>query len=137
MIIDRYNEFSDAQAVTSTGDTASTNVVDTFGGGDALGEEIYLHIKVNEAVTSAGAATVQFVLQTDSDEAFGSATDIYTSAAIGKATLVAGHNAVRVRIPSGCERYLRVKYTVGVAALTAGKFDAFLSPSVQANDFSS
>ena len=55
-------------------------------------------------------------------------------AAIAKATLVAGYNVLRIRIPKGVQRFIRLTYTVGVAVLTAGQFDANLVMDVQTND---
>lgn len=129
MYLDTLLKFSDEQAVTSTGDTASTNVVNAGTGDAGAGENLFLFITVDEAVTSAGAATVQFVLQTDDNESFSSATDAMLSASIGKAALTAGAT-VKMRLPVGLEKYLRVAYRVGTAALTAGKFSAFIAKDV-------
>lgn len=134
MIIDRFNEYSDAQAVTAS--AASTNVVDLDAAGKIEGKPYYLHVKVNTSATAAGDATVTFALQTDDDEAFGSATTLWTSAAIGKATLVAGYEVIRLPINGlALERYTRVYYTVATGPLTAGKFDAFLSADGDTNEF--
>lgn len=133
MIIDTLNEFSDAQAETTVAAHDSTNVIDL--GADfnaAIGRELYLNIIVETGVTSGGAATVQFKLITDEDTGFAtSPVTLWDSGAIGKATLVDGYVVARVRVPKGTKRYLKVTYTIGTDALTAGKFDAFLSPSVQ------
>ena len=137
MILDRYNEFSNAQAETTVATHASDSVIDLQAKGDAYGKELYLVIQVQTTVTSGGAGTVLFKLETDSDEAFGSATALWTSEVIAKATLVAGYKVAAFRLPSGCERSLRVTYTIATAALTAGAFDAFLTPAPQANDFRS
>jgi hypothetical protein len=136
MIIDRFNEFSDAQAPDTVATHASTNVVDLKAAGAIESKPHYLHVKVNTTVTSDGNATVTFLLQTDSAEDFGSATTLWTSAAIGKATLVAGYEVVRLPINGlPLKRYVRVAYTIGTAALTAGKFDAFLSADADSNEF--
>lgn len=136
MIIDRFNEFSDAQAPDTVAAHASTNVVDLKAAGAIEGKPYYLHIKVNTTVTSDGSATVTFAFQTDSAENFGSAVTLWTSAAIGKATLVAGYEVVRLPINGlPLKQYTRVLYTVGTAALTAGKFDAFLSADGDTNEF--
>lgn len=132
MLLDTLNEFSDAQAETTVAAHDSTNIVDLGADSNqAIGHELYLNIIVETAVTSAGAATVQFQLLTDDNAAFSSASTLWDSGAIGKATLVDGYQVCRIRVPKGAERYLKVVYTIGTAALTAGKFDAFLSPSVQ------
>lgn len=129
MLIDSLNEYSDAQAVTAS--AASTDVIDHGAAGETIGEELYLHIYVGTAAAAAGAATVTFALQTDDNASFSSATTLYTSTAIGKAALTANTEVLRVRVPKGRERYTRVYYTVATGPLTAGTFNAFLSPSVQ------
>lgn len=134
MIIDRFNEFSDAQAVTAS--AASTNVVDLKAAGNIEGKPYYLIIKTNESATASGAATVTFALQTDSAENFGSAVTLWSSAAVGKATLVAGYQVIRLALNGlALNKYLRVYYTVATGPLTAGKFDAFLSADGDTNEF--
>ena len=134
MIIDRFNEFSDAQAVTAT--AASTNIVDLNAAGKIEGKPYYLHIKVNTSATASGDATVTFSFETDDNTGFSSATTLWTSAAIGKATLVAGYEVIRLPINGlDLERYTRVYYTVATGPLTAGKFDAFLSADGDTNEF--
>lgn len=132
MIIDKQSEYSDAQAVTVS--AASTNVVDHGVGDAGIGEPgVYLVVNCVEDVTAAGAATVQFTLQTDGDSAFGSATDVIQTAAIGKADLTAGTRVCAFKLPVGMERYSRVYYTVGTGPLTAGKFDAVLVHDIENN----
>lgn len=130
MLRDAQWMLSDQQAVTTAAATASTNIYDTRGPAPAdlaIGEELYLVCIVRETVTSAGAATVTFGIQTDDNSGFSSATTLYTTAAIGKATLVAGYRVFAIKVPYGCERYIRGLITVGTADLTAGKFDIFLT----------
>lgn len=129
MILDSLLKYSEAQAITSLGDTVSTNVVNGGAGDAGAGEELFLFVTTTEAVTSAGAATVQFVLQTDDNEAFSSPAESVLSAAIGTAALTAGAT-VKLRLPVGLEKYTRVVYRVGTAALTAGKFSAFIAKDV-------
>lgn len=134
MIIDRLNQFSDAQAVTVS--AASTNVVDLGAAGKVEAKPFYLHIKVPTTVTADGAATVTFALQTDDNESFSSATALWTSAAIGKASLVAGYEVIRLALNGlALKQYLRVYYTVATGPLTAGAFDAFLSFDGDTNEF--
>lgn len=90
MIIDSLSQFSDAQAVTATGDTVSTNIVDTLVDSDeGVGEGVHVVFTVPTTVTSAGAATVQFVVQTSADNS--TWTDIGMTDAVAKAALVAGY----------------------------------------------
>lgn len=132
MIIDSQTEYSDEQAVTAS--AASTNIVDHGIGDAGVGEpSVYLNIQVDEAVTATGSATVQFALQTDGDSAFGSATTLLQTDAIGKAALTAGTVVAQFKLPVGMERYSRVYYTVATGPLTAGKFSAHLVHDVEKN----
>jgi hypothetical protein len=125
MILDKELVFSDAQDETTVAAHASDNIIDLTTAGDAL-DSLWLVVAVQTTVTSDGNATVTFALQTDSDSAFGTAETLLATAAIGKASLTAGTQVIRARIPMGCKRHLRVLYTIGTAVLTAGKFDAYL-----------
>jgi hypothetical protein len=142
MILGERTEFCDATALNlgAAGSYLIGDVIDLQATGIDLGtsvDDLWLVIQVDTAVTSGGAATVQFSLASDAQAAIatdGSATVHYSSAAIPKATLVAGYEAVAVKIPAGSyERYLGVLQTTAVAALTAGKVNAFLTPVRNAN----
>lgn len=124
MIFDKLLEFSDSQAVTAS--AASTNIIDLGADRDLGISDIDVFLQVMEAVTAAGAATVTFTLETDDNTGFASAVALWTSPAIGKATLVAGYNPGKFKLPQVTERYLRFSYTVGTGPLTAGKFSAAL-----------
>lgn len=134
MILDERNEFAYATALSTaaTGLALVGDVIDL--GTDGINEVdgIDLFITVDTAVTSAGSATVEFQLVSDAQAAIatdGSATVHYKSAAVPKATLVAGYNVVNVKLPKGqYERYLGILQNVGTAALTAGKINAGLTP---------
>jgi len=138
-ILDRLNTFANAAALSTAAPATAQfgDIIDLNAAGDAYGREMYLIIQISTAVTSAGAATVLFKLETDNDEAFGSANELHATSAIGKATLVAGYQVLAIRIPAGCERYLRITQTIGTAALTAGAAHVYLAHAPQANDFTS
>lgn len=136
MILDELLEFGDATAITTgTGAALFGDVIDLgavpqdFGHGKAM----YLVIQITTAVTSAGAATVQFELCSDAAAAMTVATASrhVRTEAIDKATLVAGYEMTFALPPNGgaeaYERYLGVITTVGTAALTAGAMNAFLT----------
>lgn len=137
MYLDAHLVLSSEQDISQTAGTYnSTNVID-FGDGSTTdadgvlalggGHPIYVKIVIVEAVTSAGAATVQFQLETDYAEAFdGSSVVLAETEAIGKATLVAGYECTLSMVPEQVERYLRVNYIIGTATTTAGTVDAFL-----------
>lgn len=136
MMMDEKLIFSDGQAETTVAAHNSTNVVDQGTGYDAFGNaliadagsggRIWLNVVVTETVTSEGAATVTFKLQESADNSSFSDTILVTGT-VAKATLTAGHTVIKAPLPSGLKRYLRMEYTIGTAALTAGKFTACLS----------
>lgn len=137
MILDERLEFADATAL-NTGAPASFLVGDVIDTGAVVrdlgaGEDLFFVVQVTTAVTSAGAATVQFSLASDAQAAIavdGTQSTHFASAAIPKATLVIGYQAVAVKIPragTAYERYLGLIQTTGTAALTAGAVNAFLT----------
>lgn len=140
MILDRQNRFSDAQAVTS--DAASTDYLD-FGplaSGQAgrdigAGEQLRLVVITDTAAESTSTSTVTFILQTDEYNDFTTATAVFTSEAIAKATLVAGYKAVDAPVPKlpSNAQYMRVYYDITGAVLTAGAFTAMLVLDSQDN----
>lgn len=125
MLNDKFAMFGEAQAVTVT--ATSTDYLDLKAYRDiGIGpNELELFCYIGTAVTAAGAATVTISLECDDNAAFSSATTLFTTTAIGKATLVAGYNALAgVKIPAGCEQYLQLRYTIATGPLTAGTFTA-------------
>lgn len=134
MILDERTEFADATALgtSGTGRQLVGDVIDlgvTRDVGD--GEVMYLVVQVSTAFTSAGAATVDFELASDSAASIatdGSATVHASTGDIGKATLVAGYKKViPLTVGALYERYLGIVANVGTAALTAGAINAFLT----------
>jgi len=134
MYFDNQETFSLAQAVTALGDTASTNIYDTGSAADiGPGTAIFIFVKTQAAFASAGAATLQVVLQDAALEA-GPFADVQTiSGTVALAGLTANTKQVRARLPIGLRRYLRLSYRVGTAAMTAGSVTAFMGLNVDAN----
>ena len=151
MILDKQNMYSDDQAITT--DAASTNVIDhgapatpkTTGviAGRALyrdmgvGVCIPLLVQVTESFASGGSPTLVVKLQADNDEAFGSATEVYASAALAKTALVAGARIPMMAVlPEGLnERYTRLYYDVTADTthvFTAGKITAGIVAGITA-----
>ena len=132
-ILDSTVEFSDAQAVTAS---AISNVIDTIQTGisgnlvsDIGGTSgLYLTIGVPVTAVSAGASTVTFSLESDSTADLATSPSVHwITAAIPKASLVAGYRLITTALPQGAyKRYIGIRYTVGTANLSAGNFDAFL-----------
>jgi ABC-type nitrate/sulfonate/bicarbonate transport system substrate-binding protein len=132
--IDKQLEFSDAQAETTAAAHISTNVIDmTTVGSFADGQPIYFVCTVNTTFTSGGSATLEVQLLSDATSTVavdGSATSHWTSASWAVADLTAGTVLACVPLPmegTTYEEYLGVMYTIGTAAMTAGKVDAYLT----------
>jgi hypothetical protein len=132
MYIDRQNLFGQDQAVTAS--AATTDYIDLGAARDiGNGERPEILVLCTQDVTAAGAATVTVALQSDDNSSFSTPINLVLSDAIPKASLVAGAQVLRVAVPYGTERYLRLFYTVGTGPLTAGKFTSGLVPLRQAN----
>ena len=135
MIFDRLNLFSDDQAITAT--AASTNVVDTGAiGTDApivgnhfLGDDAKVEVIVTAAFNNLTNLAIAF--QCDADEAFGSPTTLSTTTVL-LAGLVQGYK-LTIAIPVGCERYVRMYYTVAGSAPSTGTITAGITPSTDIN----
>ncbi len=132
MYIDNYAEFCDATAITVTTTNALIGDVIDLGAAPTTrnlgsGEQVYLVLTIDDAVTSGGSATVTFTLLSDSTANLAtSATTHWTSGAIAKATLVAGYKFC-VPLPHGnYERYLGLFAATGTAELTGGTCSASL-----------
>ena len=151
MYVDSQIEFSDAQAVTAT--AISSNVYDLFsmglGGGATdvtpntrldIGQGTdNLYLVVNTAVTATDTgndATLTITLESADDAGLTTNAQVhYSSGAIAFASFAtAGTTLVAIRLPSALyRRYLGVRYTVASGPLTAGAFDAFVTPTLQQN----
>jgi hypothetical protein len=129
---DLLNTYSDAQALTSTGNTDSTNTIDQLADGDTF-EAPFIRVKVNTTFTSGGSATLAVNLITDDDVAFGSPKTFPLVAATAVASLTAGTVLYQGRLPIGMQHYHKLQYVIGTAAMTAGKVDAFLTEAVPTN----
>lgn len=151
MYIDLQSRFSGATtaAGVTTGDAItvtaiSANVLDlrngligapTLADESILEHNLWWTVLFDTAATAAGAATVTISLESDVLATLASAPVVhFTTAAIGKATLVAGAIPVQVQLPGGAaqlyKRFLGVRYTIATGPLTAGSALSFLSLDV-------
>lgn len=134
-IMDSRAEFCDATALltTGTGLLLVGNVMDVTVVRDlGNGRPVYLVISCDTAVTSGGAATLGFVLASDAQAAIavdGTATEHFRTQLIAKATWIAGFQQIIALPPEfpAYEQFIGVLQNVGVAALTAGKINAYLT----------
>lgn len=123
-LVDTQATFSDDQVVTVT--AFGSNFYDTGAIKRNLGRNgSRIRFNASEAATAAGAATVTFeVVSADNSDGSGNTAVLASSAAIGKAALVAGAVPFDLPMPDTNQRYIGVRYTVGTGPLTAGKFTA-------------
>jgi hypothetical protein len=125
------------------GTSQGTTYTDTFNVGEKgfPTDQMHLYIQITAAVTSAGAATVQFVVEKDTTSAFASATTVWDSTALAKATLVDDYvvydaviDALDWSEASGSDTWLRIKKVIATADLTAGSaFAGIISDSPPRN----
>jgi len=136
MLLDSQNQFSAAQAVSSTGATPSTNTIDLGVArdiGGAVTDQLMLLCEVATAFTSGGSATLQAQFQTAPDNGSGAPgawVTLSQSDAVPVASLVQGYKFLPGELPGPTQRFLRLNYVVGTAAMTAGALKAALVPSL-------
>jgi len=121
MILDADLVFSNKQAVTTT--ATSTNEIDLGAAGDAIGQELTIHVVVDTAFATLTSLAVSLETSTDGS----TWTTVLSGPAVPRASLTKGANIFCVRVPQGLSRYVRMKYTVGGSNATAGKVTAFAS----------
>lgn len=149
MFIDQQFELSDSQAVTST--AISANVVDLFstdvGAGSNIspnarldigqGESLYLIVQTAVTCTDVSSdATLTITLESADNAALSTNPQVHFSTPVipFASFATAGTVLVTIAIPPGLyRRYLGVRYTVASGPLTAGAFDAFVTPTLQLN----
>jgi len=143
MILDERTELMDANALSTAGiglaligDVIDTSIARNMGA-LARGVRMSLVIQVTTAVTSAGAATVAFLLVSDAQAAIavdGSASEHLRTVQVPKASLIAGYTLI-VPVPVEgnvpYERYVGILQNVAVAALTAGAINAMFVTDVK------
>ncbi len=134
-MLDSQLVLAEAQAVTAIGDTGSTTVYDAgsaaLGPAGLTGENLWVQAFCSTTVTSAGAPTVQAVLQNSPDSA--TWTDVVDGPVFALAALVSGTRLLAVQPPPSMLEFWRIVWRVGTAVLTAGKFDAYITNTLQEN----
>lgn len=129
MITDAQNTLSASQTVTTS--AVSGNTIDLSQARDVgIGQDLFIVVNVEQTVTAAGAATVNFQVVTSAAAALSSPTILGQTDAIPKASLVAGTQIVipvpQTLINKTGQRYFGLQYTVGTGPLTAGIFSAYV-----------
>lgn len=129
MLLDAKLTLSLAQAIVAT--AASTDVID-FGHDKDAGKagDVPLAVQVVEGFNNLTSLAI--AIQTDDNSAFGSPKTLAT-VTVSAADLVAGYQLPIITLPQGCQRYLRLNYTVTGTAPTTGKVTAAIVAGVQTN----
>lgn len=96
-----------------------------------VGYPLEFFVNVNTTATAAGAATVNFQLQTSPDNS--TWTTLTSSGDLALTALTAGKRVMSQKVPQGVQRYLRLNYVVGTGPLTAGAFTAGINLDVDNN----
>ncbi len=129
MLFDAKLLMSNKQAITAT--AASTDVVDTGNPKDyGKSGDVPLAIQVTE--TFNNLTSLAIAIQTDDNSAFSSPKTLATVTVLA-ADLEAGYQSPIITLPQGCERFLRVNYTVAGTAPTTGRVMAGIVAGVQTN----
>lgn len=128
MIADKELYLSENQNVTA--DAPSTNYINQGADGDAY-EQLFLVVKTNEATTSSDSnAKLDIKIQTDDVSDFSSAKDL-ASFSLALADLSANKEIIKVRLPLGLKKYIRLYYDVTTSADFNGYYTAFLVKDVK------
>lgn len=114
MLFDKENMFFDKEAASGFSTGKVSPAIFNQGGGDAIAP-LYIVVQL-----TGGTGKLDVLVQTDSDEKFGSAVDLATF--YGKA----GDSGIVTKafVPYGCKEYVRVKITgTATGKVTAGLTD--------------
>lgn len=117
---------SEEQAETTAAAHDSTNTIDlTVASPDpGTGRPLYLNVVVDTTFTSGGSATLTVALQDSANNS--SFASVYETSAIAVASLTAGKVLIKMALPANLRRYVKLVYTIGTAAMTAGKINAWI-----------
>ena len=139
MIIDKRNEFCAATALNTgaagsylIGDQIDLDVARDIGNG----EPVFLVLSVDTEIDAGAGGTVQLHLASDATAAIDPATGtkhLSTPVFTVGSGIAAGTVLYAGPVPmegNAYERYLGILQTTGVAAVTAGKINAFLTHDV-------
>ncbi len=137
-LIDKKLVFSEDQAITSVGTAGSTNIINFGSGYDGFWDakiadygktgDLFLNVRVTTTFTAgATTATLKFTLQDSTTGATGSWRTVFDGRAITQPNLDAGVYLYRGPVPASMRQYVRVLYTAGTTAFTAGKVSSWLA----------
>ncbi|MDP1824910.1 MAG: hypothetical protein Q8L48_16760 [Archangium sp.] len=145
MMLDKANVFSDKQSIAAVASTVlcsksvdlgSLTEVDSKGNlvlNDIGRSLIDLFVQITTAVTSGGAATIDFQLIQADDEGLTTNVEVLQSTgALAIAGLTVGKQ-IKLGLPPGfTKRYMGLQYVIATATTTAGNVFAALIPNKDA-----
>jgi len=113
------------QRVSASGATNGSYDIDTLAAGDAMKAGAVFKAIATEILAGTGT-TVTITLVTCAEPTFASATTLFSTGAIAKASTVAHTVLAQVVIPVGVLRYLRVIYTTDNTMETTGRISSWI-----------
>lgn len=133
-ILDATLVFSDAQAETTQAAHDSDNIVDCGLANANLGAGTpkWLVVSVNTAFTTSASGTLTVALQ-DCATVGGSYATVIAGETHAVTALVKGFKILCVPLPAEHARFLKLVYTIGTGAMTAGAIDAYITTDPQTN----
>lgn len=138
MITDKNLQFATAQSIASAvGDIVSTNILDTQAAQDeGIGGGRFQFVwDITTVPTSAGAATIQFVIQTSADNSIWVDAALSPAYAYNAAPVNAVGQACVQNIEPGMRRYIRTVVRIGGATTTAGNVNSYAVLDTQRYQF--
>lgn len=134
MIRDKLLACWDAAAITVTAVSSSVDLLATGIDLSRADTPMRAVVYVDTAFTAVGSATATFELIEAADADLTSGiVSLYTTGAIGKATLVVGYKVMDVLIPATAKRYIGYRVTVATPPMTAGAVTAEFVADTQTN----
>ena len=125
MIRDKLLACWDAAAITVTAVSSSIDLKATGINLNRASTPMRALVIVDTAFTAAGAGTATFeLIEADDADLTSNIVSLYSTAAIGKATLVVGYVVMDIVIPKTAKRYLGFRVTVATGPMTAGAVTA-------------
>lgn len=133
MIIDSNLLFGTFDVSQGSEEKAIANIVDTKVAGDAILDELYLHVRSYGKDKLTTLTDLEVKLETSDKAEMGDAVVILQA----KTKVVDGRVAWWARMPAGAKRYLQVKVTCTPTEGCSGCIAAFLThgPQHTYNDF--
>lgn len=126
MIIDAFNLFSNAQAVTTTATSANSIDLGLAARDIGAGKNLYVVTALTVAMTGTNPNSTVVALATDDNAAFTSGTALQTLYTFPTNSAAGTTLVARIQPSASFERYLAVTYTPA-NTLTTGSFTSFIA----------